>query len=233
LIIMLLSHYKARINAVEQVYCGVPPDEDDKLYVNKMQDILSAYPCMGVPSHPSLISPGVYLGSSVNAENINQLKKLGISFILNCDGGRYIRFRQLRDRYAAEESIKSYQELPAEDREDFDLLACIYKAHGFIDYGLKCNGNVLIYCPGVSRSGAIAISYLLHRGVPLLEATKKLKDLRRCVLTNMGFMGQLVDYARSRGLLESGCESVIAPKYFTAMNSHRLKYSHLPTIYNV
>jgi len=227
---MLLSHYKNRVAAVESVYCGVPPEEDDEVYVNKIRDILSAYPCMGVPGHPSMISPNVYLGSSVNAENIDRLKKMGINFILNCDGGRYIQFRRLRDKYAAEESIKSYQELPCEDREDFDLYPAIQKACGFIDYALKCNGGVLIYCPGVSRSGAIALSYLLHRGVPLLEATTRLKDLRRVVLTNVGFMTQLVDYARQRGLLESS-DAVSSPNFFSPTNRYRLKYSHLPNTY--
>jgi len=230
---MLLSHYKQRMEAVEQVYCGVPPEEENKGYVNKMRDILSAYPCMGVPAHPSMITERVYLGSSANAENIPLLKKLGINFILNCDGGRYIRFRQLRDKYGAEESIKSYQELPAEDREDFDMLPCFQKANGFIDYALRCNGNVLIYCPGVSRSGAIALSFLLHRGIPLLEGTTKLKDLRRVVLTNVGFMEQLVDYARSRGLLESSSDAFSSPNYFSASNTYRLKYSHLPSKYNL
>ena len=42
----------------------------------------------------------------------------------------------------------------------------------FIDYARSNNGKVLVHCPGVSRSGAIAISYLVRNGTPLLEATQ-------------------------------------------------------------
>ena len=47
----------------------------------------------------------VYLGTSANAENLALLKQWHIQYLLNCDGGSYIRFRRLRERYGAESGV--------------------------------------------------------------------------------------------------------------------------------
>ena len=55
---------------------------------------------------------------------------------------------------------------------------------------------------GVSRSGALMLGYMLHRGMFLLEAARTLKDARSVVLSNVHFMRQLVEYARENGVLD-------------------------------
>jgi len=200
----------------------------DDVYAEKMKQILSAVPCYGVPPEPSVISTGVYLGSSADAENLAMLKAWKITYLLNCDGGSYIRFKRLREKYGPQSGVQGYEELPIEDFEGADVRSYFDRAHGFINFARARNARVLIYCPGVSRSGAIAISYLLSLGQPLLEATKQIKEKRRVVLSNDGYIQQLIMYARERALLEGDVCHLNTPKYYTPLNSYRIKTAHLP-----
>lgn len=196
-----------------------------------MKQILSAVPCYGVPPEPSLISTGVYLGTSADAENLALLKAWKITYLLNCDGGSYIRFKRLREKYGPTSGVQGYEELPIEDFEGADVRSYFDRAHGFVNFARARNARVLIYCPGVSRGGAIAISYLLSLGHPLLEATKLIKEKRRVVLSNDSFIQQLITYARERALLEGEVCHVAAQKYYTPLNSYRIKTAHLPATY--
>lgn len=125
----------------------------------------------------------------------------GIKYILNCAGIASIR-PQREDRYAIHKDagILGYEELPAEDSVTYNITHHFLKAFRFIDNS-KTLGRILIYCPDVNRSGAIAIAYLLSKGHPILEAAKIVKDKRKGALFNRGFMRQLVEYARDHNQL--------------------------------
>lgn len=222
-----MDYYKRMLVDPAPVYENYP---DEDVYVDKMQKILSAYPCIGVPREPTLIMGCVYVGSTANSENIPLLKSLGITHILNCATSGLIRHRRVQDYYPPETGILGYEELPLEDNDYCDIRAFFERAMGFIKHVASRNGRVLIHCPAVSRSGAIAIAFLLNSGFPLLEATKLLKDKRRVALCNTHFMRQLVRYARDRGMLESGneVETVRAPVYHRRLNHHRIYTAHLP-----
>ena len=60
----------------------------------------------------------------------------------------------------------------------------------------------MICSSDVSRSGAVAIGYMLKHGVRLLEAARTLKNERHVALCNHSFIRQLVLYARSLSQLE-------------------------------
>jgi len=203
---------------------------NDDFYVNKMQDILTGVPCVGVPPEPSMIEHGVYLGTSANAENLALLKQWHIQYLLNCDGGSYIRFRRLRERYGAESGVLGYEEIPAEDTDHFNIRGYFDKVQAFVTYAKSRGGRVLIYCPGVSRSGAIALAYLITAGQSLLQATRSLKEKRRVVLGNTNFMRQLVQYARDRGQLDGDVKGVRTQNFFAPINSYRVKTAHLPYV---
>ena len=204
-------------------------DPDDEEYLSKMRAILSAYPSIGVPREPTCISGGVYVGSTANAENLPLLRKLGISYILNCAGDTSsFKYRRVRQFYPPESGVKGYEELPVVDSELAKVYTFFDRAHAFIDYARSQQGKVLIHCPGVSRSGAIAISYLVRSGKPLLEATQVLKQRRRCALANEAFMLQLVQYARTLGRLESNVRRMSVPDYYRPLNHYRIKSAHLP-----
>jgi len=202
-----------------------PIGKSDDEYAQKMEKILSAYPTVGVPRDPSMIATNVYIGTNANAENTKLLSSLGIKYLLNCDGGSYVRFKRYRDLYEPDAQIVGYDEVPAEDREDFHIRAFFEKAIAYIDYCRGRGGKVLIFDPGVSRSGAIAIAYLIHNGLTLLDATRALKQQRRVALCNVGFMRQLVTYAREKGMLDSDltAKSSRAPRFDSAINKYRIR----------
>lgn len=201
-------------------------EPEDEAYIEKVQGLLSAYPYYGVPPEPSQVTPGVYLGSTANAENIHLLKTIGITHILNCAGGLPIGLHRRRGRYPPETGILGYEELLIEEWEETDVRAWFEKAHNIIDYWRGKGGKVLIHCPAVSRSGAIALSYLIRTGIPLISATKNLKEKRRCLLNHHGFIRQLVVWARDRGMTDDDFNEMKAPTFGRALDRHRMKYAH-------
>ena len=207
------------------------PEEEinDEVYLRKMEDILGAPPCIGVPPDPSLVVNNVYVGTQANAENIKLLQRMKITHVLNCAGAPLvygIRQSSQSKKYPPSCGI-SYMELPIEDCESYDIRRHFRAAHTFIERGCTF-GRVLIHCTGVSRCGAICISYMISRGVPLLRATQNLKSARRLALCNHGFMRHLVDYAREMQLLEPEPETVRAPKYGRQIDRARIFSAHLP-----
>lgn len=80
---------------------------------------------------------------------------------------------------------------------------CYTQAHRFLDKARNDGGKILIYCPSVNRSGAIAISYLMKLRMPLLQAAQMVKFQRKAVLYNIGFIRQLVAFARDRLMLDA------------------------------
>ena len=201
----------------------------DNVYVEKMQNILSAYPCIGTPRDPTPLNVNqVFVGSIANAENIPLLKSMSITYIFNCERSGLIPFRRAKEIYRKDSGILGYDELPVDDCDYTNVKPYFARSQQFIDHARSKGGKVLIYSKGVSLSGAVAIAYLLNSGFPLLQATKILKDTRRVALTNVHFMEQLVEYARERGLLDTGITSVRAPEYHRKLNGYRIKTAHLP-----
>jgi len=203
--------------------------DSDGVYVDKMAKILGASPNIGVPPEPTCISGSVFLGTSADAENLAMMKALRITYVLNCAGGVGVySYKRVKDLYGPDTGIQGYEELYADDSENYDIRSCMDRAHAFIDHARSKNARVLIQCPGVSRSGAIAISWLIREGTPLLAATKMVKDKRRNALANTGFMRQLVAYARAKNQLDYDPTSVRAPTYHRVLHKARIMSAHLP-----
>ena len=170
----------------------------------------------------------VYLGSEANAENIPLLKALGISFIVNCGGGRHFTYRRMRKLYESGTGILGYEELGGDDDDDCVVTSIMDRGHGLLDHARSRGGKVLLYSSGVNLSGAVAISYLIANGFRLLEATKLVKDKRRVALVRESFMRQIVAFADRRGMLDSDCRLVSAPVYGRPLDRYRIRTSHLP-----
>jgi len=208
---------------------GTTPGEHfvpDDVYVDKMENILSAHG-IGVPPEPSCISKNVFVGTSAQMENLDLLKRLKITHILNV-AGLPLGLRAKRTRLYQGTPIH-YEEFPIDDREGFEIWPFFSTAYTYINTARYNGGRVMICDSGVSRSGAIAISFLIRDGLKLLDATQHLKNLRRVTLSNRSFMEQLVTFARTYGLLDSDPGIVYAPRYGRKLDHHRLKYAHLPT----
>jgi len=58
----------------------------DQAYAEAMHAILSSEPCRGLVTEPTRLLPHVFIGSQSNAEDLSNMRRLGISHVLNCAG---------------------------------------------------------------------------------------------------------------------------------------------------
>lgn len=174
----------------------------DDRYADLMRGILLAEPCRGVCTEPSRLLHHVYIGSQSNAESLRLLRHLGVTHVLNCAG--YKGPRPVPNASPYEGLGIDYHEFQAEDTDRYDICQHFPEAFRYLDRVERQGGKVLVHCAlGINRSAAVCLGYLMtHSQIPLLEATKIMKDKRRIVLANRHFQRLLVRYARSRGLLD-------------------------------
>lgn len=64
------------------------PSDDDEYYMQRMADILDAFPKSGPPKHPVRLSDHLYIGNQDNADDLDLLSALGITHVLNMAGTR-------------------------------------------------------------------------------------------------------------------------------------------------
>jgi len=200
--------------------------EPDSLYLEKLQDIFCSTSYSGVPYEPTMIHGLVYLGTQANAENLDSLRRHKIKHVLNCAGVPESLYHARAARY--KNTDISYSELPIDDGELDSIIGFFGQANNCIDKARMQGERILIHCTGVSRSGAIAMGYLISAGKKLLDAAKDLKKERRVVLCHDGFMEEIVAYARAQGMLDISPYDMDVPRYGRAMDVQRLKYAHLP-----
>ena len=58
----------------------------DEAYAEAMHAILSSEPCRGLVTEPTRLLTHVFIGSQANAEDLTNMRRLGISHVLNCAG---------------------------------------------------------------------------------------------------------------------------------------------------
>ncbi|XP_017769908.1 PREDICTED: dual specificity protein phosphatase 10-like [Nicrophorus vespilloides] len=134
----------------------------------------------------SQILPYLYLGNARDASDLQLLKSLDITHVLNvssrrsenegCDGIIWKRFSVFDDA-------------------DQDLTQYFDESFEFIEEAKEMGQRVLVHCQaGVSRSPTIIIAYLMIRnGTRMTDAFAFVKNLRPIVCPNFSFMGQLMD----------------------------------------
>ena len=166
--------------AVENEKCNVPPP-------------LSCIAGMNAASTSicSEICDGVFVGGSVIARDGAELKKLGITHVVNCVAnqcpclsGTSLRYLSFSIRDNGREDITKY-------------LYCVF---AFIEEAQRCGGKVLLHCmKGISRSGSLAIAWVIqHMGKSFDEAYSFCRSRRPAIDPNMTFVAQLDDWAKNR-----------------------------------
>ena len=140
-------------------------------------------------SHPSPILNWIFLGTFLNANNLEEIKLLKIKYILNC--AIEIKPRNLPN------NIK-YCHINLSDSDLSDITKHFEKAFSFIETARKNNQKILIHCKlGISRSPAILIGYLIkYMGYNTKSALNFLQSKRSQVHPNSSFISQLYLYER-------------------------------------
>ncbi|XP_043938995.1 dual specificity protein phosphatase 26 isoform X2 [Protopterus annectens] len=138
-------------------------------------------------NHADEVWPGLYLGDQDIAADRHELRRLGITHILNAC---HSRWRGGPEYY--EGMPITYNGIEAHDSPTFDMSVHFYPAADFVHQALK-QGKVLVHCAvGVSRSATLVLAYLMiHHNMTLVEAIKTVKD-HRGIIPNRGFLRQLV-----------------------------------------
>ena len=122
-----------------------------------------------IENHPtSQVLPYLFLGNMRDASDANELRRLGIKFVLNVTAKPPV--------YPPEPDI-IYKQLEAADNGVQNLKQFFEEAFEFIDRAKASAHGVLIHCQaGVSRSPTIAVAYLMkYYPMAMSEAYKFVK----------------------------------------------------------
>ncbi|KAH0517223.1 Dual specificity protein phosphatase 26 [Microtus ochrogaster] len=152
-----------------------------------------------VQGHEERAIEGGTLSNMDMANNRRELRRLGITHVLNASHSRW------RGTPEAYEGLGiRYLGVEAHDSPAFDMSIHFQTAADFIHRALsQPGGKILVHCAvGVSRSATLVLAYLmLYHHFTLVEAIKKVKD-HRGIIPNRGFLRQLLALDRR---LRQGC----------------------------
>ncbi len=137
----------------------------------------------------NLIVDGLWVGSFMSSMNLAPLEKHRITHIINCTNEFPCRFS----------NYFHYLHIKLKDQTHQNIISSFPQAIAFINEVMEQNGAVLIHCGnGSSRSGSIAIAFLLFEELKKEKKQRDLDAIIECVKTrrpkiqpNPGFFEQL------------------------------------------
>ena len=140
-------------------------------------------------SHPSQIFDWMYLGTFTNACDKDELRRIGIKYILNCAA-------ECRNTNLPKD-IKELH-LNVRDEKWFDLIDYFEESNSFMNKVKMNGGIILVHCKfGISRSATFIIAYLIkYCGFTVMSALKFIKTIRNQINPNEGFLEQLLQYEK-------------------------------------
>ncbi|KDQ09892.1 hypothetical protein BOTBODRAFT_36704 [Botryobasidium botryosum FD-172 SS1] len=137
------------------------------------------------------ILPGVLLGPSQVAKDLNKLRALGVTHII-CVRDEQEAF-SVRPRFP--ENFQ-YLTLDVKDSDEQNLIRLFPTAKQFIDSGLSSGGKVLVHCNGgITLSPAFVVMFVMQRlNMSWEDALQAVQNKRYCISCNGGFLAQLKEY---------------------------------------
>lgn len=151
---------------------------------------------------PIQISEYLFISNASAVSNLDGLKSLGITHVLNVAG----LSAAWRSANAYKEAGMEYKLLDAVDEPSYPMLDHhLEECLEFIELArARPGGKVVVHCQaGSNRSGVIcSAAHMLHTRSNVLETVLHCRKCRgNAFLTNPGFQGQLVSLARRERLL--------------------------------
>eukprot|EP01084_Bolivina_argentea_P157944 275194_1 len=149
--------------------------------------------CKKNDDYPSEIIPDqLYLGNIRHALNLEILRDIKITHVINCTQSIDCKF--------GPQGIK-YIRVPVNDKVSVSILPFFVQAIRWIEKVREENGSnndnrILIHChAGISRSATITIAYLMYSWhMTMFEAITHVQGNRYIIQPNQGFKNQLLDF---------------------------------------
>ncbi|CAL8282893.1 unnamed protein product [Merluccius merluccius] len=142
-------------------------------------------------THVNEVWPNVYIGDEQTAKDKSNLKRLGVTHVLNAAEGTWNSVDTGAEYYR--DMAVAYHGAAAEDVVAFDISQHFDSAAGFIDETLRDPRNkLLVHCVmGRSRSATLFLAYLMIcKNMTVVDAVDHVKR-RRHIMPNWGFLKQL------------------------------------------
>ncbi|CAM2100281.1 dual specificity protein phosphatase 19 [Caretta caretta] len=133
-----------------------------------------------------VIKPWLLLGSQDAAQDLETMKKYGVTHVLNV-------------AYGVENAFPNdfiYKNISILDLPETDITSYFPECFEFIEQAKMLDRVVLVHCnAGVSRAAAIIIGFLINsEGLNFARAFSWVKNARPAICPNPGFMEQLRKY---------------------------------------
>ncbi|KAL4232300.1 Dual specificity protein phosphatase 4 [Mactra antiquata] len=153
-------------------------------------------------TNPTQLMPHLYIGDETHSNNVNLLRKLDITAILNVSNVT------CPDHISR---MFEYKCIPIRDNVSENISTWFSEALQFIESVRLREGKVLVHCKaGISRSATICIAYLMsYKSLTLDQAFDYVRARREVISPNMNFMQQLFEFERK--LLVSRMRSFVYP----------------------
>ena len=171
-------------------------------FATKVAEIRVKYVAQTIDYPPCKVTERIWLGSMWDANDVDWLRRTGITHVVNC--------AQPNDRFervtCREAGIRGALVLDADDEPDYPILRLHNKTvKTFMDRVLaEPDTKVLIHCmAGVNRSAALILAYMSYHEDLDVQRSKFLHiyehvlKQRPIILLNDGFYEQLVQWADS------------------------------------
>uniref|UniRef100_A0A8C6U1J8 Dual specificity protein phosphatase n=1 Tax=Neogobius melanostomus TaxID=47308 RepID=A0A8C6U1J8_9GOBI len=165
-------------------------------------------------THVDQVWPNIYIGDEKTALEVEGLKELGVTHVLNAAGGKFNNV-QTGAEYYSDANIQ-YMGVETDDKPTFNISQHFCSTTHFIHEALsdlrseywtklvsrpedKCTNSfisvsdkVLVHCVmGRSRSATLVLAYLMRQHtLTVVDAIVHVRQ-RRCILPNHGFLKQL------------------------------------------
>jgi len=126
-------------------------------------------------SESNEIIPNLFLGSSFNAYNKNEINKKQINVILNITD-------EISNFYETENTL-TYYKFPIKDNNKDDISSILNETYNIIEHHLSIGDKILIHCyMGASRSASVVIYYIMKKYGLSYETTLRLLKTKRPVV---------------------------------------------------